>query len=476
MTKADDKDIVADAPRGSAPAPKRRVGIVLARAFVVVGILLAVDLLLCHLLFPAGSISEALWYQYRQRDDAEIDTLICGTSFVMQGIDPALIDETLGSHSQSLATPGQSRTSTLIALRDAYEDHHITRAIIGVSIESMNRTETRPAYNIAFAINEMRGQSLPHAASTYLRTLSDHQHLSSADSFAMLAPWTIWNAGFGIDEIRTSLRQRSTMTPLEVQAELYRQPITEQGFAPAWGELRISEVATYATAPDDSEYEVDERVLDEYRAICRYCAQRDIKLYFTCMPWIDYLLVRYERPGGYALAIKPFVDAMTEEGATFLDCALLRRSHYRAKLSDFYNEQHLCYEGAERFTPVLADVIARAERGEDISELFYEHSLAGWEEYLQSVRGILLSTFTATPVDGAINLAMKSWAAPDIEVEYAVFRAREEGGWEQLTDYSTADTFSYPVEGHGEVTLRINARRAGSKKRCERFCTRHIYY
>ena len=462
--------------RDAHPKRPNRTGTVITRVIVVACLLTAANLALCWLLLPAGSMGEALWYRYYQRMDEPIDTIICGTSFAMQGIDPALIDETLGSHSQSLATPGQSRTSTLIALRDAYEDHHITRAIVGVSIESMGKTESRPAFDLAFSINEMRGRPPLHAAGTYLRTLCAHQHLSSADSFAMLMPWSIWNAGFSPAAIRTNLAQRRTMTALEIQATNYSQPITEQGYAPAWGSMSTAKVAKYAVAADESEYQLDGRVLDEYRAICQYCAQHDIKLYFACLPWIDYLLVRYERPGGYALAIKPFVDAMTAEGATFLDCPLLRPSYYRAKPSEFYNEQHINYEGAQRFTPHLADLIARVERGEDISSLFYDHSMEGWQEYLDSIRGILLSTFTATPVDGAIELAMKSWTAPGIEVEYAVFRVREEGGYEQLRDYATDTTFSLPVEGHGVIKLRINARRAGSKRRCERFCVRSVRY
>ena len=459
------------------PATRKRLILrVFAYVMATCGVLVALDLLLCHLLIPYGSEAEAIWYQYYRLKDEPIDTLICGSSFAMQCIDPELIDETLGSSTCSLATAGQSRASTLIALKDAYEDHHIKRAIVGVSIESMNKTETRLEYNLAFAHGEMQGRSLGHAADTYLRTLLDHQYFTTTSSLAIMMPWTVWHVGYTPDDVQINLERRRSMTPVEVQQNFNRQKITERGYAPVPGTKTNNTIAQYAVSAADSEYEVDERVLDEYRSICRYCAQHDIKLYFVTIPWIDYLLARYERPGGYNLAIKPFVDAMEAEGATFLDCALFKREHYHVGGYEYYNEQHLNREGAQRFTPYLAELIARSERGEDLSDVLHAHSMEGWKEYLGTLEGILLSTFTATPVDGAINLQMKSWTAPDVEVEYAVFRVREEGGYEQLCDYSTADTFSYPIEGHGEIKLRINARRAGSKKRCERYCIKRVYY
>lgn len=448
----------------------------LACAVAVCGALIALDLLLCYLLIPYGSEAEAIWYQYYRLKDEPIDTLICGSSYAMQCIDPELIDATVGSNTCSLATAGQSRAATLIALKDAYEDHHIKRAIIGVSIESMNKTETRLEYSLAFAHGEMQGRSLGHAANTYVHTLLDPQYFSTTSSFAFLMPWTVWHVSYTPAGVQTNLERRRTMTPVEVQLETNRQKVTERGYAPVPGTKKSVKIAQYACSAADSEYEVDERVLDEYRTICRYCAQHDIKLYFVTIPWISYLLVRYERPGGYALAIKPFVDAMEAEGATFLDCALFRRTHYRVKRYEHYNEQHLNREGAQRFTPYLADLIARTERGEDTSDVLYNHTKEDWEEYLDSLWGLLMSTFYATPVDGAINMQMQSWTKPGVEVEYAVLRAREEGGYEMLRDYSTDDTFSYPVEGHGEVKLRINVRRVGSKRRYERRCTRHVYY
>lgn len=466
------------APTNQDASPtRRRLAPVAARIVVVLAVLVALDVALSWLLLPYGSLSEAIWYRYYQLADEPVDTLICGSSFAMQGIDPELIDETLGSYSCSLATPGQSRTSTLIALRDAYEDHHIKRAIVAVSIESMNKTETRLDYNLAFTCGETQGRSLPHAAGTYLRTLFDHQYASTTDSLALLAPWSVWHVDYTPAAALENLRLRRELTPAEAQAaSTGHQNVTQRGWASARAKMSVTKIAQYACPAADSEYVLDERVLDEYRAICRYCTAHDIKLYFVTTPWYDYLLTRYEREGGYALAIKPFVDALTAEGATFLDCALFKPSFFHAPPIAFYNEQHLNEGGAMLFTPRLAEVIKRAEQGDDLSDCFFDHSLAGWQEYQASLEGILLSTFTATPVKGAIELQMKSWTAPDIEVAYSVRRIREDGTSEKLRGYRTDDTFTIPVEGHGTMTIRVNARRAGTRGRRERFCVRTILY
>lgn len=455
----------------------RRVGRIAGIVALACAALVALDMLLCYLLVPYGGESQAVWYQYYQLGDEPVDTLICGTSYAMQCINPERVDRELGSSSFSLASPQQTPAATLVAIEDAYREHHIKRVILGASIESATSDWTPLRYSLSFVAGEMQGQSLPHTLRTCARVLLDQQYLSGAGSLAALVPWSVWNVGLSPSAIRDNVERRRTMTPVEAQRVRMHQLVTERGYAPVHGwHCKRDEVATYACSAIDSDYELDEHALEGYRQICRYCKAHDIELYLVAPPWLDYLLLRYEREGGYALAIKPFVDAMTEEGAHFLDFALAKPDFYRPLLKNYYNEQHLNRKGARHFSKHLGEAIASIERGEDVSPLFFSHDLEGWRGYQASISRITVSTFTATPVSGAIEFAMQSWAPTGMEVEYQVLRVREDGSFEELRPYSTEETFTYPIEGHGEITLRVNARQVGSARRVERHCVRTILY
>lgn len=439
--------------------------------------LVALNAVLTYALLPYGGQTEAIWHQYYTKQDEPIDTLVVGGSYAMQDFVPSVIDERLGSHTYTLATPSQSRVSTLQAIRDAYEDHGIARVFIGTSADNMWSTQKEVMYDTTFFLAEARGRTLPRNVVSYARMVVQPRFFGDANSFATLMPWLANHVNYNLSSIRENLVSKATLTPKEALSANGLE-LDPQGFVPQYGVYSGNDSAERATVAGDEEYLMSDLTKQEYRAICRYCKQHGIKLYFVVAPRPDFATIRFEREGGYAVALAQYEQLVHEEGAEFIDFSLTKPDFYRAAETEFRDVSHLNYDAAIRFSGVLADTIARMEAGEDVSGRFYPHTVEGWNEYITTIDSLALATFYPTVGVDSIDLELKAFAGPSVEVEYQVSQVLADDSLKILQPYSAKTTFSYPIEGHGSVTLRVDARKVGvaPEDQPARFCARWINY
>ena len=446
-------------------------------AVLALAVVVAINAVLTYALVPYGGQTEAIWHQYYAKSDEPIDTLIVGGSYAMQDFVPSVIDEHLGSHTYNLATPSQSRVSTLTAISDAYEDYSISRVFIGTSADNMWGMLKEVKYDTTFFLAEAQGRSLAHNIPTYTRMVMQPRFFGDANSFATVMPWLCNHVDFNLSAIKENLELKASLTPEEALVANGLQ-MDEQGFIPQYGVYSGNDSADRATVAGSEEYEMSELTKQEYRAICRYCREHDIKLYFVVAPRPDFATVRFEEEGGYAVSLAQYEQLAREEGAEFIDFSLTKPEFYRAAEGEFRDVSHLNYDGALRFSALLGDTIARMEAGEDLSADFYPHTVAGWNDYLATVDSLALVTYYYTVSDSSIDLDIKAFTGPKVEAEYQVSRVRADDSLEVLRPYSTDTSFSYPIEGHGSVTLRVDARKTGADPGAqdERFCVRWIDY
>ena len=111
-----------------------------------------------------------------------------------------------------------------------------------------------------------------------------------------------------------------------------------------------------------------------------------------------------------------------------------------------------------------------------MSDLFYDHTVEGWNEYLDSVKGIAVLKFGYEERDDAIDLFIKTYKAPSTQVEYEICAAEQGQDFRVVRPYAQETTYSYPIEGSGEVTIAVRARQVGSDVDVERSCTHVIAY
>lgn len=442
----------------------RRTGRLTLVGLVVclLAVLVALNHALIYALVPSGGMTEVIWRQYDAAADDALDTVVVGSSYSMT-IDPTALDETLGSRSFNLSTPSQSRQASLVAVQDAYEDHGIKRVVMGIAVGNMSMYEHELMYDIAFHLNESAGRGLGHFLRTYASMTTGPEYWGKADSLAAMVPWAAYNVGWSPSVIRENVRNKRSRSPEELLAgNGYRTK--GQGYIIQGGLIDLQTVSERAVAATPEEYEVDERIIEEYRRIATYCSEHGIELYLVVTPRPEAALIRFEEEGGYARAMGRFKEALSDTDAVFLDFSLTDPDFYRVELDEFRDIGHLNAAGAERFSSVLGDVIGRMEDGEDVTGLFLGHDDEGWARYLDAVSGIALAPFFATVGDGEIALELKSWAGTGVVTEFEVSRRLEDGSYEVLRPYNTENSFSYRTEGHGVETLRVAARVQGEQE------------
>lgn len=442
---------------------------------VVVVALVLINKSLFYALVPYGGQTEAIWAQYYSLADEDIDTLIAGSSYGMECIDPQILDEELGWSTFSLATPFQTRAATLRAVRDAYEDHHIKRLILGSGIDKMFNTDDGLEYDLSFAHGESLGGSPTRTLAAFADVAFRKQYFGNSKSLAVFAPWLAWHVDLNRAAIEENLAMRAELSPQEAcgMQKLY---VTERGHIPHKGQVNLDVVALSAIKADDDEYGFVEGAREQFLELFEYCADHDIQVIMITTPWPDYSLMRYEREGGYAVAMANFEELAAESGLMLLDFALVRPEVFEPTIEDFHDAWHLNAEGAKKFSRVLANTLKKAEAGEDVSEQFFPHTVAGWNEYLKTVKGIALLDFGWKLRDASVDLSIKCYTAPSTQVEYEILAAEPGQDPVVVRPYSTDNTYSYPIEGEGRVNITVRARQVGSDVVAERSTSYVVAY
>ena len=468
-------DTCAAAQRERSPlVTPARLKTIVWLVFVAVAAVL-VNKSLFYALVPYGGQTEAIWAQYYDCADKDIDTLIAGSSYGMECIDPEILDAELGWSTYSLATPFQTRAATMRAVQDAYEDHHIKRLILGAGIDKMFNDDNGLEYDLSFAHGEALGGSLTRTLAAYTDVALRRPYFGNSSSLAVAVPWLIWHVDLNRQAIEDNLALRANHTPQEACAEqqLY---VTSQGHIPHYGHVNLDGMGEVLTVAPDSEYEFIEGAREQYLELFDYCHAHDIEVIMITTPWPDCSLMRYEREGGYAVAMAEFQKLAEEGGSTLLDFALVRPEAFETTAEDFHDAWHLGGEGARRFSAFLGSTLKKVEAGEDVSDLFYDHTVEGWNEYLDSVKGIAVLKFGYEERDDAIDLFIKTYKAPSTQVEYEICAAEQGQDFRVVRPYAQETTYSYPIEGSGEVTIAVRARQVGSDVDVERSCTHVIAY
>ena len=154
----------------------------------MLAVIVAVDALCSFALEQYGSLSSVMWSEYRAAAGESIDTVVVGSSTAQRAFDPAVLDATLGTTTFSMATPAQPLDDSYTAAKQAIEDHHVRRVILGVDYESLSN-ENWAGSHVAFARAKMDGESLSQAVADYWKLLVSPAFFGRADSLCALFPW-----------------------------------------------------------------------------------------------------------------------------------------------------------------------------------------------------------------------------------------------------------------------------------------------
>ena len=433
----------------------------------VLAALVALDVALTWALEPYGSNSDSVWYEYRQATAAgeQFDTIVIGSSVAQDSLQPGPIDEALGARSFCLASPGQSLESSAEALKVALDDHPIRRVILGTSYTQLAE-EPWANSNMAFVQALCNGQPLGEQAARYLKLLMNPDYVGTVSSLSFLMPFTLSHVSYTPSAIMDNIRNRlECATPMEAQARIDGSWVPlGNGYANYEGQVNAEVLGANFLGINHLAYlglggkGLNESELRGLREICELCEERGIELVVLVAPHprFEVLSIAEAYPKDMA-AVQEYV---TSHGAIYLDFNMAHQDLYDIHEGDFIDATHLNRAGAERLTPIFADVVRRTESGEDVSAQFYAYDR--YDEYLASLDGVYYVCFEDEHVDGEVQLTAIAYAGSRCQVEYAFEVQEDDGNWTRVRDWSSDPVAALPDDGYRFISVRVLARQAGA--------------
>ncbi len=410
------------------------------------------------------------WVNYRMHEDSDIDAVIVGSSTSLEGMNAATLDEELGTTTFNMGAYGQSFGATYQTLKTVINDHHVTRAYVGVSFESLSETEHVESA-LSFTRAKMYRENLVDQGKDALRYLTDPNFFGTPKSIGFFFPWTVSHVQFDLGSVLQNIRLRAAYTPEEL-VEQYDM-FSDNGYTPPlythYDEDKTAALEPYPTETAEELF-LDQNVRD-LQAMCDLCSANGTTLYVIVMPRPRYDL--YARGEGYALNMRYLESAVTERGGVFVDANMMTDEAYAfATEEDFYDFQHLNYSGSVRFSKSLAAFVRAHEAGEDTSSMFFSYDQ--WDEVIDTLDYLALVKYTIDSTDETLLLSAVPYCSPDLEVEYQWLVKEEDGSYTVLYDYSDGigavelARAELPLVD-GLCTIRLNARVVGSDAEYEHY-------
>ena len=460
-----------DAPRKHGKL-RKVLGALLAIAVVIlinVGLTLAFE--------PYGSYAELKWYLYRQLEPGSIDTLIVGSSYAQLCLHPAAIDEGLGSTSFNMGMPAQSLDNSLVAIKQAYEDHGIKRVILATSINTMiQKPWSYPS--ITFTQGKCKGESLFEQLGDWWNLLTDPNFFGTDASLHAFVPWTVHS----VDKTPTAVWQniQNRLNGDIIAAARWVDPKlwdNGQGFWCAEYSGNLNWVGRNVTAKGYLGKDFYAGNVEALNEIGSYCQENGIELVVVSVPRPDFEVLAYGEQ--YPEQMQEFEDIVTSYGGVLIDGTLYHDDIYSPPETDFMDKEHLSNTGAARFGRVLGGTIAYWEDEGSLGEVIY--GFDEWDEYCESVDGISLTNYDFVIEDGRIVVTATSYAESGIEIEYAWFYTDKpkDGTVEVIREWSDSPELIIETDGHGMTDyLWVYARQKGSTEdeKPERYYAQQIRY
>lgn len=436
------------------------------RLLIVMVLGVAANWGLCWLLEPYGTTTEVVWSEYRAAADQDIDTLITGPSFAMD-MDPNVIDPVLGSSSWSLSTHAQSLVGTRLTIETAIRDHHVSRVIVGMGYETIAR-EVWYNPSVTFVQAKAEGEPIGEQLSDWASLLMDPRYVGNGYSLTSLFPWSYDHVALSPSAIRQNVQCRlECATPLEASAIQFPNSIY-------FGKGHVSIDTTgnmeqMQTAAEMSESEKAENIANHMatmREICELCQANGVQLVVVVVPRPEFEVLFNEDHPEVMGALQELVEGT---GGVYLDFTMVRPDVYRAAEDEFEDTEHLNFAGQERFSTLVAQILARIDAGEDVSGLFWSYD--EWDERVASVDEVSHVELSAQVTLEGVELEATAFAGSEVQVEYRFGEVDETGAFVPFADWGSEPTFLWHPEGHGTRTLRVEARDARAPEGTVRYGT-----
>ncbi|MBR5302120.1 MAG: SGNH/GDSL hydrolase family protein [Clostridia bacterium] len=331
---------------------KRFTFYVLSVALVVV--LASAALVLPWIHTPTDGHDQAL----RSRLAGQIDTLIIGQSYAMNGVVPAKLDEKLGTRTYNLSGSLMPIYGQQYMIEKELARNPVRHVLIEITPDTFTSDETQ-TYGNGDSYIVARLDSMAERLEYLLR------HVQMTD-------WPNIYARSLLQSMRSAAYRLLGKAELidESQMGFIPLPAKDVSLAPGSAAAQIQSMAIFHNPLEEN--------MRKYESLIEACQRAgcDVTIFYTPVShgkvWQLYDQDTF-RTWANELAGK--------YGVPLFDFNLLRsRYELFTDEASFSDNSHLSGEGAQVFSGVMADVLARSRAGEDVSPLFY----ANYEDAIRS--------------------------------------------------------------------------------------------
>lgn len=307
-----------------------------------------------HDFFQDGSERKAL--------AGTLDCLYCGASHGYRAFKPSVIDPILGTQSYNLSGALMTMQGRYELLREEVRRNPVKRVYLELSFNSMTRNRAREGTEGDLYALARYADFLPRLG-FFFRAFSLSEYPGVYQKFL----------SEGID---TTLECLSGETAEHSGRDRGYMPTDPRTIEFETDYAAIFHRKTYSTEIDP----YNQRYLDKILELCR---QNNIELILITTPLSENALCEGANLQDFYAWYRAFAE---KEELKFFDFNLYRDKE--SLLPDetmFFDRLHLNDEGATRFSQVFAELMTRADAGEDLSPLFYD----SYPEMEQAVFGNL---------------------------------------------------------------------------------------
>ena len=435
-------------------AAKRRLCVIAS----LVAVLCVLNALASWMFIPYGSRAGLVWSDYSEL--TSLNTVTVGP-YAQNSVNPRVLDAALESESFNLGTPSQSLNNAYQALQKAIEDWHIERAIVCIEYDSLFEKPVAQE-DISFIAHKQEREPFDQAVRDQASLMFSDFFVSHHYSLSCIFPWAYNHVPFTFEDVSANIENRLEGN-VHAAARNYASRIHDvpwtydnTGFVGLTNELsgECTHGFDYAPHKDD---EVSGDTLHTLMRICGLCVQNGVRLYVAVPPISASSVVN--NGTSYLQRMSSVQELLEKWGCTFFDLNLVKPSLLEFNGDELSDLNHLTATAADEVSTALAELIRKAEAGEDVYDSLFRYDEDGWNEYLSSIKYVDSVDFDAKRYDGNVYVEAKPLTGTQNTVMYQLeTRTSKEGRWEVVRAWDLSPTFELDLADAKTLEFRISAK------------------
>ena len=333
------------------------------RFFKVIAVSLVFVLVQSAAAFALEPVMYGHWVKHDLKEQADIiDTVYLGTSKVYSSLDPKVIDAELGSYSLNCGTASQTVKGSYYYLRQLMTQASIKQVIYDLSCYQFSEAKPEDQDTLAHRMIILDRITDPIVRAQYIAGCFDIDELVNVFFPAYFYKNNTYSI---IPTVKMKLSDTYRNYGYYESAE--NAHYDERGF------IVMDRVATEQELVDnldlnDYSNTFDKESIEYFDKMVQLCKDNDIELFLISIPVTELLM---KKTGNYDIYHNLFVSLAQKNNLKYYDFNFYKRRAAELKDTDYFENVHLNYGGAEKVSKWIGEVLSESKNGSDLSEDFY---------------------------------------------------------------------------------------------------------